>query len=302
MVRVSCPRANANIRANSMLLRLLSSVLIMLCFGSHVMHAQDAANLKRIKAIINNVNAAYQRNGLSDPRDRLSMMSTMPEFHALQKEIYTNWRTALQNIELVTSGVGDQIILFRALQALPPQEFVDALTTGVELCAQGKVQTKPVLLPYFMFTSGSKWGFLEVNYQEPAVVQLLQNLKKLDPSDASISKIFDEILSGRGKITVEQNIKDNPDYQDRSIQALLIHPPSAVLPDPHDAKRVGPPTPRHAQGADLTNPPTSAPVAVISNEPDARNSRFYVWSALATAVLLSVVWLFLRSRKSRGAG
>ncbi len=201
------------------MLRRLCSLVILALISS--VNAQESTSVPQLKTLLGGVKASLQKQGISAPQDHLAEMQTMPEFRAFEEEVAGGWKTALENLNEIATSTSDQFILFNALENLPAEDYVKSLNVDADLFAQGKLR-KPVFLNNILFTSGTKWGFLAVNYQNPEVVQLLQKVKTLVPADAAVIKSIDNILSGQGKKTVEENIELNPDYRGRSIKALAM--------------------------------------------------------------------------------
>ena len=246
-----------------MVLRRLCS-LVILAFISSV-NAQESTSVPQLKTLLGGVKASLQKQGLSDPRDHLAELQTTPEFRELEEEVDGGWKTALENLNEVAPSTSDQFILFNALENLPAEDYVKSLYVDADLFAQGKLR-KPVFLNNILFTSGTKWGFLAVNYQNPEVAQLLQKVKTLISADAAVIKSIDNILSGQGKTTVEDNIKINPDYRNRSIKALAMDSFTAKSSDatpssnPHTAPSFAAPAAAKSSPIAETKPASAFPI------------------------------------------
>lgn len=91
---------------------------------------------------------------------------------------------------------------------------------------------------------------------------------------------------------LKEPVKPPPGYEHVSMDPPPLKPKPTQLPDPDDARRVGPFTPRNSHGED-----TSPSVANISKEPDAHNSRLYVWFGIAAALAILAI-LILKQRLS----
>lgn len=79
--------------------------------------------------------------------------------------------------------------------------------------------------------------------------------------------------------------------------------PSGKMPDPDDARRIGPPKPKQT-----TAPPAASPangsdspsIANISESSNTNNSRLYILLVVAVAMLSAGIWLLFRFRIKNG--
>lgn len=180
------------------------------------------APVKQTQVLMQKVYGAMEKYGMSDARDDCGAMRKMPEFQALAEQTTEVWETVLDNLKSIAPGSSDQVMLLEAVSTLPPKTYLKAVHKSVELCKNGDIDGG-ILTTYLMFNDGPNWGFFEVNYNNQAVIEILQTLRTLLVNDSKFVDTIDYILSGRGKESVENNIKYNPDYHDRSISAVLLN-------------------------------------------------------------------------------
>jgi len=180
------------------------------------------APVKQTQVLMRKVYEAMGRYGMSDARDDCDAMRKMPEFQALAEQSTGVWKTVLDNLVTIAPDSSDQVMLLEAVSTLPPKTYLKAVRRYVELCKNGDIDGG-TLTTYLMFNDGPNWGFFEVNYNNPEVIEILQTLRTLLANNSKFVDTIDCILSGRGKESVENNIKYNPDYHDRSISAVMLN-------------------------------------------------------------------------------
>lgn len=245
------------------------------------------AEAKKTQVLMSKVYEAMRKDGMTDARDDRGAMRRIPEFHNLSAQATGIWETVLDNLNAIAPSKSDQVMLLDALSTLPPETYLKAVHKSVDLYKQGDFDGD-ILTSYFMFNDGPNWGIFEVNYKNPEVVQILNSLRDLFANDLKLANTIDHILSGKGKVTIENNIKNNPDYRHRSINSVLLDKP---ITDPNFEKK-------------RSTEPVASPKAISANTETsersdmARGHDFRIRSVVILIVIIAASGIYLSRRKS----
>ncbi len=206
------------------ILRLILMLMIPSMLLTLTVNGELPAEAKQARALMDKVYEAIQKQNWKDARDNPGDMFQTTEYRDLAQESPVIWEAAMDHLNEIAPSESDRFLLLNALSSLPPKTFLKAVHKSIDLYTQGKLD-ETALTNYFFFNGGPNWGFFDVNYQNPEVIQILQKLKILFVKDAIMINTLDNILSGDGKVGVENNIRDNPDYVRRSVKAVLLDNP-----------------------------------------------------------------------------
>lgn len=114
----------------------------------------------------------------------------------------SNWSAMLDNLAAIAPAPTQQKLVIRAIEYLPPRDYLKALNKLCDLNAAGVV--KPQILEFAVRARTPKNGLLSNNYQDPQVVQLVQRLQSLLSKDSQTQGWLSDILSGKQKAVDQQ--------------------------------------------------------------------------------------------------
>ena len=116
--------------------------------------------------------------------------------------VQSNWSAILDNLAALAPDPRQQKLVIRAIEYLPPRDYLTALNKLCDLNAAGVVKTQ--ILDFAVRARTPKNGLLSNNYQDPEVVQLVQRLQSQLPKDSQTQGLLSDILSGKQKAVDHQ--------------------------------------------------------------------------------------------------
>jgi hypothetical protein len=122
--------------------------------------------------------------------------------------VLSNWSAMLDNLAAIAPAPQQQKLVIRAIEYLPPRDYLKALNKLCDLNAAGVVKSET--LEFAVKARSPENGLLSKNYQDTQVIQLVQRLQALFPKDSKIQGLLGDILSGKQK-AVDQKKADDED-------------------------------------------------------------------------------------------
>jgi hypothetical protein len=186
-------------------MRLQKILVLTACVALLTSHSASASDLP------SSVKTYLQTQHLLDEGGR-----PLPDCNATQtgsgdvfvQYVLSNWSAMLDNLGSVAPAPKQQKLVIRALEYLPPRDYLRALNKLCDLSAAGVVKSET--LEFAVRARTPKNGLLSNNYQDPQVVQLVQRLQSLLPKDSQTQGWLSDILSGKQK-AVDQQWADEED-------------------------------------------------------------------------------------------
>jgi hypothetical protein len=140
--------------------------------------------------------ADYLRTGALTDDENQALIEGRPgqEGDLFAKYVMTHWPAVLDNLSALAPTLRQQELVIRALELLPADNYLAALSKLGDLKAQGRVSVD--LLDFTLQARVPQRGLLAVNYQVPAVRELVKRFQHLLPTQDPVQLLLARILDG----------------------------------------------------------------------------------------------------------
>jgi hypothetical protein len=213
-----------------------------------------------------------------------------PEFSRLIALSIGNWKSGLDNIEIVAPDRQSRIILLHSFANLAPADYLKSSSQVLDLMLSGKISKDEFLYIVLVSPNQKRW-FWSYNYDNPDVIQFLNRVRGAFTVNKNITSLVGFILSGEAKTRDDHLRKESPFYRNQPLPLLsgaaLVSP---VEPSVEPSKPELPPL----ASSPVVNIQQPAPVAVTGNSVS--------WWAIGSGfvfVLSAGVWLLRFTKRSR---
>lgn len=250
--------------------------------------AQIKNNKDYIRRTIENIGTAVP-SAEFNPSD----LSKVPEYLELERDSADIWRTAVDNLPEVAPSRNDQAILFNALQALPPREYLDFLYKALDLYAANHISLG-VFTHQVLFPGGKMRFFLSHNYNQPEVATFLSKAEKvLKENGEPLMFNVQEAISGKLKQLNEAVRLKDSELAGDVIPLLHLQDTSQQNPSPAAEALI---VPRTLSASE----PSQSDTAILNPEAIESTSKPWLWISgiLALVALVAGVFLALARKKS----
>lgn len=151
---------------------------------------------------------------------RNAELQSSQDFMALQSLCRANWSTILDNLKLVQSENDGKKLVFSALEALDPADYMSA-TEKLAGQFQNNQLSKSLIL-FAIRPQMRMQGFFADNYQHPRVQAVLKSLRQALSDDASVKAEIDDLLSGETKSGLDQLRSDYAGTADGNVPVITL--------------------------------------------------------------------------------
>ena len=147
--------------------------------------------------------ADYLRTGALTADENQALTQSRPgeEGNLFAQYVVGNWPAVLDHLSALAPKLRQQELVVRALELLPPENYLAALARLGDLKAQGRVSVD--LLDFALQARIPQHGLLAVNYQVPEVRALVKRFQQLLPAKDPVQLLLSKILDG-SQLSVEQ--------------------------------------------------------------------------------------------------
>jgi hypothetical protein len=202
--------------------KLFTSITICLISFTTLLSQESDMPIQKAKKLLEQIESKLsQKPGWDEPSVAIESgvrgLSKIPEFVELQQITVTASPQIISNIQSVAPSRMSKTILFVALQALPPEEYLQFLDQAVGLTEKKTVDRQ--LLKWSLFAADRNVrGVLDYYYDKQVTKDILRRVKALYSDDPNMVKYCDQALSGEGMKASEAYLNDNPS-EPRSVPA-----------------------------------------------------------------------------------
>lgn len=275
------------------LLRTTFGLIAALATSETVAHAR-INDLETLRAAL----AAVEQAGGDYVDTAPQLLTEVPAFVELQKDISSIWSPALERLDYVAPTETQKSLFILSLEALPADDYVSAVERLLELTKAGRL--KPKSLSDALAPRGKLDGLFIYNYDHPRVKDLLLRARAVLPPSDGMTRAIDSILTGEAK-------KGHSVMRSASAYAAeRPGQPPRLSSAPPTAGPSTTPRNRTAPGDSLANSSQSASnggtVASASSDGphEERSWSVAVWTAIALGViaLATFVWRKYRAEAS----
>lgn len=252
----------------------------------------NSDTLQAVKQLVAATEEKMKAQGMDFPEavaENVSMLRKIPEFKSVENGADAFWENGLKNLTTVAPSPIAKIIFFRACQNMAPENYIKLLNEAASLYEQKSIPRS--LLTTAIYPDGKLEYILADNYQNKDVVAFCQRAKRIWSDDQSMVHMFDVILSGETKKSIDDMRKAG------ALNVPELKLGSSTTPNP--PSDVAPP---HSQTVSQTPPNAlpspSTPVAVAAESPAPvveRKSVVWLW-VVGILALISIIAVALKRR------
>jgi hypothetical protein len=204
----------------------------------------------------------------------------------LMEYMKRNWSLVLDNFASIAPKDAQKIILMRGAESLDAEDYLAFLTRLRDMRLSNTISQ--TVFDWIFTPSHYKEGFLEFNYQHPAIRDFVRSVRSLVNPD--MQKALDDVLSGKSKKELEEEWQ--ADHTGKVEPSLIL--PIRSYPRTQGAEAS---TPSNATNRSVTSlkSPTPSPLPELEASPTAGIKRTVAsWKAVVGLVILiailAIVW------------